>query len=298
MIKKSRAIFVLTTVLVIIFLIQPLAQLQVLEANPYMFLRFSRIKINSPDYHVYVSPNVVVSFSYYVETNSPQVDSFSYGLDSNPVSTLASSKSSVPHLNFIEYSVFKTLENLTNDNHRLVVYAYFSNKTVSPILNTTIVVDTNFIPPKPIMISPLNQTTYNSNQVPITYIVNAKIIDSAYMLDTSDYAPKWLELSGNITLTNLSEGSHKLKLSLVIQPHAGVMYEHHYQTVYFNVESNEAGSILTPTPSPTPTETLYLPLPLNRNAPNLDPIFYLLPISITLAIIILAIVLYIRKISK
>ena len=249
--KISLSFAILTSFLVIIFLIQPIAQ--TVDANPYTFLKFTRIQINSPQYQVYLSPNVDISFEYYVENNLPQVDSFSYSLDNNANSTLASSKLNIPQINFTKYSVFKTLENLPNDNHKLIVYAYSSNKTVGPILNTTIVVDTNFIPPKPIMISPLNQTTYNSNQVSITYAINAKIIDSAYMLDTSDYTPKWLDLAGNITLTNLSEGSHRLKLSLIIQPHAGVMYEHHYQTVYFNVESNETNSILTPTPIPAIT---------------------------------------------
>jgi hypothetical protein len=249
--KISLSFAILTSFLVIIFLIQPIAQ--TVDANPYTFLKFTRIQINSPQYQVYLSPNVDISFEYYVENNLPQVDSFSYSLDNNANSTLASSKLNIPQINFTKYSVFKTLENLPNDNHKLIVYAYSSNKTVGPILNTTIVVDTNFIPPKPIMISPLNQTTYNSNRVSITYTINAKIIDSAYMLDTSDYTPKWLDLAGNITLTNLSEGSHKLKLSLIIQPHAGVMYEHHYQTVYFNVESNETNSILTPTPIPAIT---------------------------------------------
>jgi hypothetical protein len=289
--KTRQGFAILTSILVIIFLVQPIAQIVAVKANPYMFLQFTRIEIISPQSKVYLSPNVDISFEYYIENNLPQVDSFSYSLDNNANSTLANSKSSIPQINFTKYSVFKTLENLPNDNHNLIVYAYFSNKTVSPILNTTIVVDTNFIPPKPVMISPLNQTTYNSNQVPITYTINAKIILSAYMLDTSDYAPKWLDLAGNITLTNLSEGSHKLKLSLVIIPHAGVMYEHHYQTVYFNVESNETSSILTPTPSPTETPFL----PLNRNAPHLDPTFYLLPISITVALVVLAVLAYKRR---
>jgi hypothetical protein len=78
---------------------------------------------------------------------------------------------------------------------------------------------------------------------------------------------------------------------LIIQPHAGVPYEHHYQTVYFNVGSNETSSILTPTPSPT--ETPYLP-PNDRNAPHLDPTFYLLPISVIIAIIVIAIIIYRR----
>jgi hypothetical protein len=276
--RKAVAV---TVILVIVYL----SQLVAVEANPYMFLQFTRIKINSPDYHVYVSPNVDISFDYYVEGNSPQVDSFSYSLDSNPISTLANSKTSVPHINFIEYSVFKTLENLTNDNHKLVVYAYFSNKTVSPILNRTVVVDTTYIQPKPIIISPLNQATYNAEQVSITYAINAKIISSSYTLDTPDYSPKWTDFTGNTTLTNLSEGSHKLRLSLSVQPHSGVPYEHHYPTIYFNVGS-ERISTLTPTPSPDPKLT---PTPSVPETPKTDS----LPTTIFAAmnlIVVLAVV--------
>ena len=203
-----------TAIIAIIFLAQILA----VEANPYMFLQFTRIQINSPDYKVYVSPNVDISFDYYVEANSSQVDSFSYSLDSDANSALDSSNSNIPQIGFIRYSVFKTLENLPNLNHNLVVYAYFSNNTVNPIMNRTIVVDTNYIQPTPIIISPQNQATYNTEQVAITYTVNAKIISSSYTLDTSEFFAKWTNFIGNITLSNLSNGSHKLRLSLTIRP--------------------------------------------------------------------------------
>jgi hypothetical protein len=284
---------ILTSILVIIFLLQPIAQMVAVRANPYMFLQFTKIRIYSPQSQVYVYPNVDVSFDYYVETNFPQVDSFSYSLDSNANSTLPSSKSSIPHIDFNKYSVFKTLENLSNDNHRLAVYAYFSNMTVRQILNTTIVVDTAYIQPTPLMISPLNQTTYNSNEVAVTYSINAKIVFSTYSLDTSEYAPKWTAFTGNTTLANLSEGSHKLMLGLSVQSHSGVMYDYHRLTLYFNVGSNGKISTLTPSFSPTPTATPYLPI--DRNAPHLDPTFYLLAISITVALVVLAVFAYKRR---
>jgi hypothetical protein len=79
MVIMRKAVYV-TAILVIALI----AQIIAVEANPYMFLQFTRIQINSPDYKVYVSPNVDISFDYYVEANSSQIDSFSYSLDSSP----------------------------------------------------------------------------------------------------------------------------------------------------------------------------------------------------------------------
>ena len=95
MVTMRKAAYV-TAIIAIIFLAQILA----VEANPYMFLQFTRIDVNSPDYKVYVSPNVDISFDYYVEANSSQIDSFSYSLDSSPNFALESSKSSIPQIGF------------------------------------------------------------------------------------------------------------------------------------------------------------------------------------------------------
>jgi hypothetical protein len=257
--KRRCALF--TAILIISILIGTQA-VEVANANPYMFLQFTRIQIHSPQSHVYVCPNVDISFDYYTETNSPQVNSFSYSLDGKANSTLVSSKSSIPQ--FIKYSVFKTLENLSNNNHELTVYAHFSNNTVNSILNQKIVVDTAYIQPTPFMISPLNQTTYNTRQIEVTYTINAKIFFYTYTLDDKNYASKSINvtgnatltnlgLTGNTTLTNLSDGSHKLKLILTIQPYERYYYESCFVTVYFNVDSD------APSPSLTPNTTAFMP---------------------------------------
>jgi len=141
-------------------------------------------------------------------------------------------------------------ENLANGNHTLTVYAYFTDKTVSPIIDIIITVDTAFIPPKPSIISPLNQTTYNTKEVPLTYAIDSKIFHSYYSLDTANYAIGRIEFTGNTTLTNLSEGSHKLRLSLETESHSLRTYECFFLIVPFTVDSNQ--TIPTPTPSPEP----------------------------------------------
>jgi hypothetical protein len=75
------------------------------------------------------------------------------------------------------------------------------------------------------------------------------------------------------------------------------------QFTVYPAKTPTPSSTVAPTPNPTPTPTVNITttpyIPANRNAPHLDPIFYLLPISIILAIIILAIAIYRkRKISK
>jgi hypothetical protein len=299
MVIMRKAVY-LTAIIVIVLI----AQIVAVEANPYMFLQFTRIQINSPDSKVYVSPNVDISFDYYVDANSSQIDSFSYSIDSSPNFALESSKSSIPQIGFTKYSVLKTLENLPNDNHKLVVYAYFSNNTISIIMNRTVVVDTNYIQPTPVIISPQNQATYNSEQVAITYTINAKIISSSYSLDTSEFFAKWTDFTGNITLQNLSYGSHKLRLSLTIQPHSGVQYEHYYPIVDFNVGQVEEISTLTPTPYPTLT-TSSTPLITLTPSGTMSSIiysptfslFYLMPSIIVVAVIVAIIAVIIGTVA-
>ncbi len=267
----------------------------VASANPYMFLQFTRIQIHSPQSHVYVCPNVDLSFDYYVETNLPQVDSFSYSLDGKANSTLVSSKSSILH--FIKYSVFKTLENLSNDNHKLIVYAHFSNNTVFSILDQKIVVDTAYIQPTPFMISPLNQTTYNTREIDVAYTIDAKIFyyrydldnrynkyyDSSKSISVNDSATLTnVGLVGNTTLTNLSDGSHKLKLILTIQPYERYYSETCFVTVYFNVDSDE------PSPSLTPNITALMPTV--NSGPYLDLAMSYFPYIVGLVAIVIALI--------
>jgi len=240
MIKKSRAIFALTTLLVIIFLMQPIAQVGVVEAHSDIFrIDNPKIIVNSPQSapYVYTKPSFDISFEYQVPTKMPQVESFSYKLDEKPLSKLTISKKTSDFRNYIEYTVFKTIENLTNGNHNLKAYACFLNGTTSPILDTTMIVNTAFIPPIPFMISPLNHTTYTKNQVQLTYSINSKVIWSYYSLD--DYHSSF---DGNITLPAISAGSHRLRLFVTTESYELTTYKESIQTIYFTTDTTVSDS--------------------------------------------------------
>jgi len=230
-----RAIFALTTLLVVIFLFQNIAQVAVVEANPYSFPPWS------PQSGLYLTSNVQISIEYNIANYSPQIDSFSFTLDNKPNSTLSFRVSEVNMTVYSRYSperivegtkytVSKTLENLANGNHTIVVYAYFSDRTVKSILNSLVTVDTTS---NPIVIlnSPLNQTTYNSTQVPLVYISNSKVLWSYYRLGA--YGSSDLKnFDGNITLSNLSQGQHELNVYVTTNISASnPTYRDIYQTI-------------------------------------------------------------------
>jgi hypothetical protein len=206
-----RAVIALTTASVIILLMVTIAQVTVVEANPFIPW--------SPRPGLYLTSNVQISIEYDIANNLPQIDSFSFTLDEKANSTLIFRISEVnvtsphPPLTYVEgtkYSVSKTLENLTNGNHTITVYAYFSDGTVKSILNSTITVDTT-LNPIIILISPLNQTTYNATQLPLIYTTNSKVLWSYYSLDSIN-SSDLKNFNGNITLPSLSEGQHELNV--------------------------------------------------------------------------------------
>jgi hypothetical protein len=232
--KISLSLTILTSFLVIIFLMQPIAQVPVVEANPYSFPPWS------PSSGLYLTSNVPIFIEYNIENYSPQIDSFSFTLDNKPNSTLSfrvsevnmtvySRDSSVSFVEGTKYTVSETL-NLANGNHTIVVYAYFSDGTVKFILNSLVTVDTTSIPIV-ILISPLNQTTYNATQVPLIYATNSKVLWSYYRLDANS-SSDLNNFNGNITLPNLSEGKHELNVVVTTNISAtNPTYQDIYQTI-------------------------------------------------------------------
>jgi hypothetical protein len=91
-------------------------------------------------------------------------------------------------------------------------------------------VDTSFKYPILTVISPQNQT-YNTNQVEVIYNINSKVLKSYYKLDNQD----WTFIKGNITLSNLSIGSHTLALSVVTEANRHIAVANEKQTIYFIV---------------------------------------------------------------
>jgi hypothetical protein len=159
MIKKSRAIFALTTLLVIIFQTEPLIQFGAVEANPYNFfdeLNHPNLRFYSPSSRhsgyssyanpvVYTKPSFNISFDYLLPNNFTQVDSFSYKIDNNPTYSLNSTRENGTRA--VKYSVFKTIDNLDDGIYNLKVYALFVNGTTSQIKDCNIKIDTMFANP-------------------------------------------------------------------------------------------------------------------------------------------------------
>ncbi len=104
------------------------------------------------------------------------------------------------------------------------------------------------------VISPANQVTYNTNQVPITYSVDSKVIWSYYALDTAGEpeSSDWKSFNGNITLTGLSEGSHKLTISVKSEANTPSVPTFE-QTINFNADSNAPIASNQTLTAPTPT---------------------------------------------
>jgi hypothetical protein len=267
--RTSLGLAILTSFLVIIFLMQPIAQMPVVEANPFgmpgMPIRFPLLEVHSPTSNPYFSskPSVDISFDYYVIKSLSSVDHFYYSLDGYVNSVLTSNASDFARdsVEYSEYSVSKTLENLAEGNHSVTVYTQFLNGTVIEIFNKTIIFDPNYEPSTPLMISPLNQTTYNTKDIPVIFTINSNAVgDSLYCLDPYDWMPStnWKVLIGNGTsgvLANVSDGPHVLKLKIWDESHTvETQTDNHYieytETVYFNVDTSK--TTITPSPSPTP----------------------------------------------
>jgi hypothetical protein len=86
-----------------------------------------------------------------------------------------------------------------------------------------------------ILISPLNQTTYNSTEVPLVYTTNSKVLWSYYRLDSIN-SSDLKNFNGTITLPNLSEGQHELNVVVTTNISAtNPTYRDIYQTIHHTV---------------------------------------------------------------
>jgi hypothetical protein len=146
MIKKSRVIFALTAILVIVFLIEPVEQGAIITANMYLG---SSIRINSPLNYtekVYQSSNINISISAYMMASSPEVSSISYSLDGNRNQTLSLSKVSTGG-----YLGTGTLNNLPDGYHHLDAYFHAAHFRIEKSASTIFLVNTTGSQPSPLL---------------------------------------------------------------------------------------------------------------------------------------------------
>jgi hypothetical protein len=267
-----RKAVIATAILVIFFL----AQMGVIEANPYAVIE-PHVFINSPELYqskIYQTTSIPIEVTVFPGPNINLVNIICK-LDGGPDIKLRI----VRYENSAGYFGRGTLENLTNGYHTLRAYSYdIEGKMITYKGNilthsVTFLVNTTFVYPT-LLLSPSN-STYYSKEIPLTYTIDNSKYAVYYQLDNS----RQISLTGNTTLSGLSEGQHTIKTGAY--------------NLSIGMYSVQTANFVIYTTNPTPTTTPYLPP--NRNAPHIDPTFYLLPISIILAIIITAIVIYKKR---
>jgi hypothetical protein len=227
--RTSLGFAVLTSFLVIIFLIQPIAQFGALEANP---ISHPFILVESPEHYmvgkVYQDTSVDIAAQIHMgfkQYNFSGLISAFYSLDGNSNNSLTLSNDTYD----VMYTATGKMASLTDGYHDLRLFALASNgKELST--STTFLVNTTFSYPT-LLLSPLN-ISYSKNEVPLTYTINkeAKYV-VYYSLDGSFYSSS-TPLTSNTTLTRLSEGQHKVIIRVI---DLSSIYSEN--TVYFEVNT-------------------------------------------------------------
>jgi hypothetical protein len=108
----------------------------------------------------------------------------------------------------MSFTASSTIYNLAEGNHTLGAY---SSTPDGIILSDEVIftVDSGYVIPKLTLLSPQNKT-YTENQVQIIFTINAEYKNAHYMFDYDLASSHDVFITGNTTLTNLSEGKHKI----------------------------------------------------------------------------------------
>jgi hypothetical protein len=167
---------------------------------------------------IYQNTTIMLQINVNVLKDSPEIIRISYSLDGNLNVTLTDLTKSdqlfafgPDKTGYIFYGK-AVLENLAEGNHTLKAYSLDAvGKEMSA--STEFTIDTNYEYPKVtlILLSPQNQT-YSTKEIPLIFAVNGQIRNAYYILDYK--ARDKVALSGNTTLTGLSNGSHNLHISV------------------------------------------------------------------------------------
>jgi hypothetical protein len=221
--NRLKRIFALTIVFILIFSlvleVQPLSDAN--PANPY-----PSIGIIDPQvwwYKCYSNASIPLKIGVLLVNTStprvysPQVDNISYSLDSKDNVTLTNlmpegwAKTN-PDDPVVSFTVSSTLHNLSEGNHTLRAYSSDGKLVTDERIFT---VDSTYKNPEIALISPRN-ITYSTNQVPLIFSLNKdEYKNTLYRLDYDSGSSKAINIDGNTTLTNLTEGFHKILVSAV-----------------------------------------------------------------------------------
>jgi hypothetical protein len=133
----------------------------------------------------------------------------------------------------------------------------------------------------PYCYSSIGNIGYSIDNGPV-YILNNFVNQTIIQTGVEDQLTVW----ANVNLPSLSEGYHNVTV------YYGRYFEGINQRYSVSAYSTVNFSVITISPTPAPTSTSTPDLP--RNPPHIDPIVYLIPVSIIAAIVVLSVLLYRR----
>ena len=208
----------------------------VVEANPYNVIS-PYLFIESPDaspWVIYQTTSIPIEVEVLPAPKTNLVE-ISYILDGAPNVKLSITRYETSLTCYGK----GTLENLTDGYHKVIAVSTDSKGNVLSD-STTFLVNTTLRFPT-LLLSP-NNTTFYSKEIPLTYTINDPKYTVYYRLDNSS---KQITLTGNTTLSGLSEGQHTI--TAVASDHKTGTGLYSKQIANFTIDT------INPTPTPTPT---------------------------------------------
>ena len=219
----------ITAIIIFAFIGSFMAGMQTLEAANAQYAPPPSIEIFSPipSPAVHSNASVMLSVRVNVLPSESDITFIRYSLDgkaNNTISNLTKEDNVWYWTTTVgvfaqgkAFSIEASLGNLTDGHHTLTVYAHYTEgKEMSK--SREFKVDTNYKPwnpPEIVLLSPQNQT-YTSTELQLTFATNETILSANYLLDNrgGNASQSLMGLMGNTTLTGLSNGIHKLTVTV------------------------------------------------------------------------------------
>jgi hypothetical protein len=190
---------------------------------------------------------------------------------------------------YVSFTASSTLCDLTEGNHTLSAYAISDGKVMSA--ERTFTVDSSYKSPELTLISP-KKITYTTSEVELIFSTTKELKSAKYLLDYHlDDNARYISINGNITLTNLANGTHKIILFADCFDEYG-NGRSLYQGTSFNVSSNE-NTTLTDLTENADEDSDQSIEPTQSPAPDPEPFPTTLVIGIVVAVAIVCIGLFV-----
>jgi hypothetical protein len=205
-------------VLLILVIILSAMQLNSSIANPYTPLPSISFLSPYPSWdRCYPNDSIIIKIGIILrETITPETftPKISYSLDNGENITLTNTTKGehwakeYPNQPPVSFTASTTLYNLTEGNHTLRAYSFDAQgKALST--EREFIIDSYYKNPELTLISP-KKMNYTSSNVELIFYTNKEYKRAQYILDYHLDSRVDVKINGNVTLTNLPDGLHKI----------------------------------------------------------------------------------------